>query len=342
MKPGRPRSAPETVRRGRMRPWSKMQQGVCATTAVLVVCLATTPARAQPTEPATKTAAKVPISDVVRRAVSEGCAPAAVNAAIDNVAFGSLAAWLEARERPIEAHRVRAMMQLETEHFASMRDQVEQIIATQVFTNGRGGRWDADRNLSLAATLLGGTDNLIRYVTAARAVHLAIYERPSRSLFATPTPPFDRWARDGEPQSGMVALKTDMTSATTRASFQIPINVSRYILQGAGYTLPFTPYPEAVVSVNAEALATVARARSEAVQALVEGDAPLRRSLVAKLSRPQDEVPMPTDDGDLALTYAAWLPSLCLGYQHMLTPLWFSQRVVDELYIAPLKAKGSW
>lgn len=338
----RPCPTPVVARRRQTLPRSARACRTRTFTAVLALSVAIIPACAQPTGTPGATTASVLVSDVVRRAVIEGCAPGTINAAIQNVAFGNLAAWLEGQGRLTEAHRVQAMVPLETEVFTATRDTVVQIIAVKVATDGRGGRWDADRNLSLAATLLGGTDNLIRYVAAARAVHLAIYERPSRWLFATPTPPFDRWARDGEPQPGMTALKTDMTSTTTRAAFQIPLNVSRYILQGVGYTLPFTPYAEAVVSVNADALATVARARAEAVAALREGDAPLRHRLAAKLSRPQDEVPAPTDDGDLALTYAAWLPSLCLGYQHMLTPLWLSQKVVDETYIAPLKAKGAW
>lgn len=342
MRPEQTRPVPIARRRSRMRPPSMTQRGLRAVTAVLALCATTIPGRAQPTGSAAKTTSSVPISDLVRRAVTEGCAPVAINATVDTATFGNLAAWLEARERPVEARRVRGMMQLETELFGSMHETVEHIIATQVFTNGRGGRWDADRNLSLAATLLGGTDNLIRYVVAARAVHLAVYERPSRSLFATPTPPFDRWVKDGAPEPDMTALKTDMTSTTTRAAFQIPLAVSRYILQGSGYARFFTPDAEAVVSVNTVALATVTRARAEAIQVLLAGDAPLWRSLSAKLSRPQDEVPAPTDGGDVALTYAAWLPNLCLAYQQMLTPLWFSQRVVDELYIAPLKAKGSW
>lgn len=284
----------------------------------------------------------VAIPEVVRRAVTEGCAPAAINASMDTAAFGNLAAWLETRERPIEARRVRAMMGLETEFFGSMRDQVGQFIGAQVYAHERGGRWDAERNLSLAATLLGGTDNLIRYVAAARAVHLAVYESASRSLFATPTPRFDRWAKDGDPEPGMTALKADMNSITTRAAFQIPLNVGRHILNGSGYGLPFTPHAEAIVSVDTEALAAIAVSRAEAIQALIGSDAPLRNRLASKLSRPQDEASQPTDDGDVALTFAAWLPSLCLAYQQILTPAWFSQRVIDELYIAPLKAKGDW
>lgn len=329
-------------RRGPHRPPPKRKRGLRVAAAALALFATVAPARPQSTGSPAKTAPNVVIPDIVRRAVTEGCAPPTINASIDTVAFGHLAGWLDVRGRSVEAHHVRAMMQLETELFASMRNPVEQFIAAQVFAHERGGRWDAERNLSLAATLLGGTDNLIRYVAAARGVHLAIYESPSRSLFATATPPFDRWARDGEPEPGMTALRADINAITTRGAFQIPLTVGRYVLSGDGYARLFTADAQAIVSVNTDALAAVARARSEAVQALAQSDAPLRQRLVAKLSRPQDEVAQPTDEGDVALTFAAWLPSLCLAYQQVATPLWFSQRVVDELYIAPLKAKGNW
>ncbi|WP_205884683.1 hypothetical protein, partial [Escherichia coli] len=122
------------------------EHGTRAVAVALALCAAMTPARAPPTGSAAPSTASVPISDIVRRTVTEGCAPLAINAAIDAVAFGNLASWLEAQGRAIEAQRVRAMMRLETELFGSMHETVEQIIATQVFTYGRGGRWDADRN----------------------------------------------------------------------------------------------------------------------------------------------------------------------------------------------------
>lgn len=280
---------------------------------------------------------------LLQRVVSEGCSPRAINEAMRAASFDNLADWLERQGKQQEGRRIRAISDAERQEFTRNEAAVAEILTLGIDSISKGDRWDAQRNLATAATLLGGADGLIRYVAAARNAQLEVYKRPSSYLFQTPNLDLATWVRSGPAEAGMTPLSSDMRYVGIRAAFEIPYNVSRYLLQGAPYARTFTMDPNATLAVNAAAMNAIDGTRAQQVEALRNNtQVPLRQTLAAKLAEKPDTSAQPTDEGDTALTYAAWLPNLCIIYQQNVSPAYFSQRVIDDMYIRPLKTTGAW
>lgn len=279
----------------------------------------------------------------LRRVIQEGCSPLTINEAMRTAAFTNLADWLEREGKPQEARRIRAISEAEKREFAKNEASVVEILTGSIGPIDKGGRWDAERNLATATALLGGVDGLIRYVAAARNVQLELYKRPSSYLYQTRGLDLATWVRQGAPGTAMTALPSDMRYTGLRAAFEIPFNLNRYLLQGTSFGPTFTPSDAVAVAVNAGALEAVDQLRTIQARSLSDNPAvPLRQTLAQKMAEKPDTAVQPGDASDVALTYAAWLPNLCIGYQQMTSPLFFSQRTVSEIYINSLKTSGAW
>lgn len=313
-----------------------------AATVAFWLALGTSAALAQANPLVPESAAPAPRA-VLQRVIQEGCAPTRINDVMRAASFDTLAAWLDRQGKGQEARRIRAISDAERREFARNETLVLDILTAGIDGIGKGDRWDSGRNLATATALLGGIDGLVRYVAAAREAQLEVYKRPSTFMFESATPDLATWVKVGPPEAGMTALPNDMRYVGLRAGFEIPYNISRYLLQGTPYARPFSTDPNATTAVNAAALAAVERTRAQQAEALrANGDVPLRQTLAAKMAERPDTQTQPADDGDTALTYAAWLPNLCIIYQQGVAPAYFSQRVIDELYIRPLKTNGAW
>jgi hypothetical protein len=279
----------------------------------------------------------------LQRVIRDGCSPRTINDAMRTASFDNLADWLERQGRTQESQRIRAISDAERREFLRNEAAVTDLIVAAIEPIGKGDRWDAGRNLATATALLGGADGLTRYVAAARDAQLEIYKRPSAYFFETPNLDLATWVRTGAPGQGMTSLPNDLRYTGTRGSFEMPFQVSRYLLKGVGFGAPYTIDANTSVAVNTAALASIERTRAQQSEAIRNNPrVPLRGTLAAKMADKPDTTVGPVDESDTALTYAAWLPNLCIAYQQAVTPLYFSQKAIDDLYIRPLKTNGSW
>ncbi len=268
---------------------------------------------------------------LMRQVIRDGCSPTAINEAMRGAAFDSLADWLEREGKSQDARRIRAVSEIERREFAKTEPAVLDLLTTGLGQAGQGGKWDPARNLATASVLLGGTDGLVRYVAASRAAQLEVYRTPANYLYGTRGIDLGQWVQQGGAGPGLTALPDDMRYTAVRGAFQIPYNVNRYILQGVGYSDPFTPRETVSVSVNTGALRALEQARADQAERIRQNaQVPLRQTLASKIAERPDTASQPTDEGDTALTYAAWLPNLCIGYQHMLARPIFHRRRSTE------------
>lgn len=284
-----------------------------------------------------------PQGEVFQRIIKEGCAPRLINDAIRYSAFDALATWLDRQGKPQEARRIRAISEAEQRQFLRNEQTITESVATGLSAIGKGGRWDAARNISVASGLLGGTDGVIRYIAAARDAQLEVYRRPSTYFYQTPNLDLSKWVRPGPAQDGMTALNPEMSYLSVRGGFEVPYTFNQYLLQGRPYQQIMTIKSGVDLAVNTDALAAMERTRADQADAISrKSQVPLRQTLASKMAEKPDTKREPTDEADVALTYAAWLPNLCIGMQLSLSPIHFAQKAVEDVYIAPLKQNGTW
>ncbi len=280
---------------------------------------------------------------LLERAVVEGCSPPRINEALRKISFEAMADWLERGRHIDEARRIRAISASENDLFAVVEPDVRKTTLNLLASTDRGGSWDAERNLSLAATMLGGPDNLLRYVRAARDLHLAVHTAPARFLYENQGGALTGWVSEGQATASTVPVPQGLTEFETRAAFEIPYFVGTYLTRGIDYRVPVNPDQDVIIYANAQAYKAMEDTRTaEARKISSDTTIPLRQTLAAKLTNPQTNQAPPTDDADRALTYAAWLPRLCINYQTLFTPALVSRRIVGEKYIGELKAKNAW
>lgn len=307
---------------------------------ILIACVATMsagtlPARAQVSEGRD--------NGLIERAVTEGCAPRKMNDILRKTSFDDMADWLSTTGHPTEARRIRSLSVSEAALFGLLEPEVSRAIARLVENTGKGGDWDAAKNLSTAAVLLGGTDGLIRYLAAARDLHLAVHAAPAAYLYENQGGVLANWVSEARPLPQTTPLPTGVNALETKAAFEIPYRVGLYLRGGQDYALPVNPEPATVVYVNTAAFRAMEDTRDRESHRIADtATIPLRQTLAGKLAKPQDNQAAPTDDADRALTFAAWLPRICLNYQMIFTPALVSRKVINENYIDGLKAKSAW
>jgi hypothetical protein len=280
---------------------------------------------------------------LIERVVIEGCAPPKINAALRRISFDAMAEWLNRGRHEDEARKIQAISRSEGDLYDAIEPTVVKTVVGLVVATDRAGAWDAGRNLTLAATLLGGQTSLIRYVQAARDLHLAVHTAPARYLYENQGGNLTGWVAESQPSPQAMSLTAGLNEMETRAAFEIPYRVGSYLRAGQDYSAPVTADPTATVSVSTQAYRAMEETRvSEARKIATDPTIPLRQTLAQKLTKPQSNQTPPTDDADRALTFAAWLPRICLNYQTVFTPALVSRKIIGEKYIVELKAKNAW